>query len=318
MPKISFIGAGRMSIQHALAFSNISDVTLSGVHSRSSNHAQDFAKKFSIPHVCHSIENLWSVTNSDLLVVSVPPSALLNVALEALKYPWHSLFEKPLGLNLGEAQVIAEASKQYKSNAFLGLNRRHMSSTTQVLDSLPPIGSTRIVSVFDQQNPLSALKHGHPQSVVNNWHFANSIHTIDYFSLFCRGKLLSTQPVTPSEYQGGFFKCSSLLYDSGDYGLYMGLWEAPGPWGVSVSTKELRFDMLPLERASMRSSSERVSTDLPIDQWDIDFKPGFRRQAQLFVESLDEIPSSLPTVLDGLNTMKTAHRLFNDSQLSFV
>ncbi len=313
MPKVSFIGAGRMSTQHALAFSDINEVTLSGVLSRSEASAREFAANFSISNICDSIEKLWDVTHSDILVVCVPPSELLGIALEVVKYPWHCLFEKPLGLNLSEANEIVAAARKYNSNSFIGLNRRHMSSTTNVLDALTSEDGNRIVTVSDQQNPLTALKHGHSLAVVNNWHFANSIHTVDYFSLFCRGELISIQSLTPSEFHDGFFKCSSLLYDSGDYGLYMGLWEAPGPWGVSVSTKAQRFDMQPLERSSVRLISDRLSTQLPVADWDTTFKPGFRRQAQLLVDSLDGTTNSLPTIFDGLKTMETIHRLFLDS-----
>ena len=317
MPKVSFIGSGRMSAQHALAFSDIKGVSLSGVLSRSRKNAEEFAAKFSIPNICDSIENLWNSTHSDVLVISVPPSVLLSLALEVVKYPWHCLFEKPLGLNLSEARLIVDSVKTHRSNSFIGLNRRHMSSTINCLDSLSSTDDVRVVTVSDQQNPLIALKRGHPQAVVNNWHFANSIHTVDYFSLFCRGNLLSVESLTPNEFHAGFFKCSSLIYDSGDYGLYMGLWDAPGPWGVSVSTKAQRLDMQPLERSSRRLISDRLPTHLPVAEWDNTFKPGFRRQAQLLVDSLDAPTPTLPTVFDGLKTMEVIDRLFIDS-LPFI
>lgn len=316
MPKVSFVGAGRMSTQHALAFSDINGVELSGVVSRSKSSARKFAANFSISNICDSIDILWDSTRSDLLVVCVPPSELLGVALEVVKYPWNCLFEKPLGLNLSEAKEIVAEARKFSSNSFIGLNRRHMSSTTNVLDSLSSQAGSRIVTVSDQQNPLTALKRGHSLDVVNNWHFANSIHTVDYFSLFCRGEVVSVQSLTPTEFHDGFFKCSSLLFDSGDYGLYMGLWEAPGPWGVSVSTKAQRFDMQPLESSSVRVISDRSSTQLAVADWDTTFKPGFRRQAQLLVDSLDGTTSSLPTISDGLKTMEIIHRLFMEP-LSF-
>ena len=68
------------------------------------------------------------------------------------------------------------------------MNRRHFSSTINALQSLEDDDGKRFVEVHDQENIISALQSGQPREVVSRWMVANSIHLVDYFTLFCRGK----------------------------------------------------------------------------------------------------------------------------------
>ena len=93
--KVAFIGAGSMAQEHIKAFASFDGVELAGIHSRTTEKAQKMAQTFSVMNVCSSIDQLWTTTKADLVVVTVFEVAMLEVALEVMKYPWKVLLEKP-------------------------------------------------------------------------------------------------------------------------------------------------------------------------------------------------------------------------------
>jgi molybdopterin-guanine dinucleotide biosynthesis protein A len=49
----------------------------------------------------------------------------------------------------------------------------------------------RLIQIFDQEDLDEAMADGHPQNVLDDWMYANSIHLVDLFRVFARGKILS-------------------------------------------------------------------------------------------------------------------------------
>jgi hypothetical protein len=118
----------------------------------------------------------------------MPPSFL---------FPWSHLIEKLLGHDLEEARALSQMSLEQGSRVCAAFNRRFYSSTLQGRAGLEEENSPRLVTILDQEDPVSALEAGQPQAVVENWMFANSIHVIDLFRVFCRGNPATVRPMLP-------------------------------------------------------------------------------------------------------------------------
>lgn len=247
MLKISFIGAGNMTSEHIKAFADIANVKLVGIYSRTRKKSENIAFLNPGMIVCDSMEELYSKLKPDLVVISVPELSTESVCLEALKYPWVCLIEKPVGYNYENAEIILEAARKNNSKAYVALNRRHHSSTINVLKDMATVNQQRVINIYDQENPNAALIAGQPELVVENWMYANSIHMIDYFSILGRGKVITIENIIKWNPKYPNFVLSKLTYDSGDIGIYQAVWNAPGPWAVVVSTQEKRWEMRPLE-----------------------------------------------------------------------
>lgn len=307
--KIAFIGAGYMAQEHAKAFAGMPGVELSGVCSRTPARAEALAAQYAM-EVFDSVDALYQGTSADIVVVAVPELAVAAVCCEVFRYPWLSLIEKPVGYNLAEAQEVAAQAKQLGRRAYVGLNRRHYSSTRAVLAQLASIDEPRLVHVLDQENPREALAGGQPPLVVENWMYANSIHIVDYLAVFCRGAVDSVERVIPWTPTEPRFVLTKFNFSSGDIGLYQAVWNAPGPWAVSVATQAKRWEMRPLEQASVQVYKSRRAEPLDVDPRDTQFKPGLRLQAEETLRALRGEPNRLPTLEDGLATMELVRGIY--------
>ena len=176
--KIAFIGAGNMAEQHAKVYATLKDVELAGIHSRTRPKAEDLASRHGISKVYSSIEELWQSTKADLVLVCVNELQLLNIVEQISVYDWAIFLEKPAGYKLEVAIKIRDIIKNAKRQAFVGLNRRFYDSVLQAQKLLRADGPTRHIVVYDQQSFAEARSFGHPEEVVQNFMYANSIHLI--------------------------------------------------------------------------------------------------------------------------------------------
>jgi predicted dehydrogenase len=308
--KVAVIGAGFMASEHIKAFAAIEEVALVGIHSRTRSRAEALALQYGIAGVFDSVDALHAGTQADLLIVSVPELQVREVCLQVFKHPWVALIEKPAGYDLADAEAIAAAARQSARRAYVALNRRHYSSTRAVAEQLAEIEGPRLVNVFDQENPTVALDGGQPPLVVENWMYANAIHIIDYLRVFCRGEVTSVEHIVkwnPSEPR---FVVTKITFASGDIGMYQAVWNAPGPWFVAVNTQAKRWEMRPLEQATVQPYKSRRSEPIPAHAWDTEFKAGLRLQAEEAVKAVRGEVNQLPTLEDGISTMKLVKQIY--------
>jgi predicted dehydrogenase len=308
--KVAVIGAGLMAEEHIKAFADISEISLMGIHSRTRPRAEMLAQRYQIPQVYDSIDALYSGTQADLVIIAVKELSANKVCKEAFNFPWLALIEKPVGYNLADAEDIAAAADEAGRKAYVALNRRHYSSTRAVCQEIAGFDGQRLVHVFDQENPQVALDGGVESLVVENWMYANSIHVVDYLSIFCRGEVTGLENIIKWDSKSPSFVLSKIQYSSGDVGLYQAVWNGPGPWAVSVTTQAKRWEMRPLEQAVSQVYNSRKNEPISLNFWDTQFKPGLRQQAEETIKALRGEISSLPTLKDGLLTMKLVSKIF--------
>ena len=189
MVKVAIIGAGNMAKCHMEAIANLPDVKISGIYSRTEQSARALADDFDIEFVALSIQELYALTKADGVVIAVNETSTESVIDEALKHPWKLLVEKPVGLNLGSTKIVCELADSKNAKVFVAMNRRHYSSTKTALRLVTGTEGQRVVQIHDQEDPKSALANGRDKSVCDQWQFANSIHLIDLFHVFCRGNV---------------------------------------------------------------------------------------------------------------------------------
>ena len=178
---VCFIGAGYMAEEHIKAFSDIDDVELVGIFSKTMIQAKNLASKYQFSNVCATISDLYNSCSPDIVIVAVPELATMQVCEEVFKYSWISLIEKPVGFNLFQAEAIRQLAISHNHTAYVALNRRHYSSTRKLIKEVDSINEPRFVHVIDQENPKAAFEGGQPKEIVDNWMYANSIHLIDFF-----------------------------------------------------------------------------------------------------------------------------------------
>ena len=284
--RVAMIGGGGMTREHIRAFQNVPGVTVAGIWNRTRDRAEALVKEFAIAHVASSIDDLYAATKADLAVLAVYEPAINPVVKQALAHPWTILMEKPVGLDLADAEDIAAAAKAKKAKVFVGLNRRTLSSTQAVLADLADDQGPRFIHVQDQQSLDVARQIGHAPQVVDNWMYANSIHLVDYIPVLGRGKITEVTPVVRWNPKAPTVVVAKVAFDSGDIALYEGIWNGPGPWACTVTTPRRRWELRPLEKAVFQNAGERKQNPVEPHAWDAEFKPGFRLQAERVVSAL--------------------------------
>jgi predicted dehydrogenase len=305
MTTIAIIGAGAMAREHLRAFSDIAGVSLRGIFSRTRSKAETLAAEFSIPQVCDAVDDLYERTQADLVINAASAGALKPTTLDCLRYPWLIFMEKPPGLNVQETRELQAAADG--RTVLVGLNRRFLSSTRAVLAGLSD--SPRHIHVHDQQD-LEMAARLHPPEIVANWMYGNSIHLVDYLRFLGRGQIVSVTPVFPWHPANPGVVVAGIQFEQGDTGIYEGIWNGPGPWGVSVSTPEARWELRPLEEGTLQKRGERVRSPIDIHPWDKTFKPGFRAQAEQVICAVRGEPLTVPTLHDAAETMRLIEAIF--------
>lgn len=307
--KVAIIGAGNVAEEHIKAFLAQDNCEISGIYSRTNIKAQILADKYKISNVVYSIKELADLF-PDLLVIAVSIESTETICLEAFNYPWLILVEKPVGINYKSAKFIFEKSIKYNSKVFVALNRRQLSSTLNAINLLTSDTNKRFVIVNDQEDPILQLKSGMTNDLVKNLMYTNSIHLIDYFRIFCRGSIDKIQLSERWNEGKNNVVTANIYFDSGDIGLYVAIWDMPGPWSVSIVTQNTNILMKPLEQLHIQKYGTRKSEMIEISQYDKNFKPGFYFQALNALKAVKGEAHNLATLEDTLNTMKLIKDLY--------
>ena len=307
--KIAIIGSGYMAREHARAFKSLSNVKLVGVCGRSRERAEVFSKTYNMP-LYESISAMYEDTKPDAVIIAVNELSTKDVCFDAFKYPWLCFVEKPVGINFVQAEEIMAASKVNSTRVYVALNRRSYASTRQAKALLIKLNGPRLISVLDQQDLISARISGQPEEVLFNYMYANSLHLIDYLNYFGRGEVISVEMAKKWDPENPGYVIATVRYSSGDIGVYQAVWNAPGPWSVTVTIPEMRLEMRPLESLKIQRLGERKLTSIDLDEIDLKFKPGLMYQAQEIVNLLEGLPTSLATLKEATRSMLLCSHIY--------
>jgi len=111
---VGIIGSQFVSSIHAEALRAYPHADLRAVASPTPGHAQAFAERFSIPRALTDYKKMLEMPEIDMVVVGVPNDLHHPITLEAAAAGKHVVMEKPLCLNLAEADRMIAACRKAK------------------------------------------------------------------------------------------------------------------------------------------------------------------------------------------------------------
>lgn len=308
--RVAMIGAGGMAREHLRAFADLDNVEFAGITSRTRSKAEKLAEEFGIPAVVEDIAELAAL-KPNLAVVAASADQMDKVVRACCDYPWTILAEKPVGLNLEQSRQTLEYARQKNSRVFVALNRRFYESTRKMKAALEKCAGPRFIEVFDQQEPEKLRRiRGHADEI--GLMFGNSIHTIDYLTHLGRGDIVSVETPLPWNTGVPLAVCAVIKYSSGDTAVYHGLWNAPGPWAVNVTTAQERWELRPLEKAWYQKAGERTLHEVALNETGTKFKAGLRLQASEAVEIALERQGKCPALADVHRTMCLINKIYGN------
>lgn len=111
---VGIIGSQFVSSIHAEALRAYPHAEIRAVASPTAGHARAFAERFSIPHALTDYEKMLAMPEIDMVVVGVPNDLHHRITLDAAAADKHVVVEKPLCLNLAEADEMIAACRKAK------------------------------------------------------------------------------------------------------------------------------------------------------------------------------------------------------------
>ena len=111
---VGIIGSQFVSSIHAEALRAYPHADIRAVASPSAGHAKAFAERFSIPHHLTDYEKMLAMPEIDMVVVGAPNDLHCPITLDAAAAGKHVVMEKPLCLNLAEADRMITACREAK------------------------------------------------------------------------------------------------------------------------------------------------------------------------------------------------------------
>jgi predicted dehydrogenase len=309
--KVAIIGAGYTANEHAKAFNDIANVSLVGIYTRLKADAMVFANTHKVHNVYDSIEELYTQTQADIVIVTVNEPSMMDICLDCMNFEWVLFIEKPPGMFVAQAERLVEKANNENRHIFVALNRRFYHSTQTALADLNNIDEPRYVVVQDQQDREAArAKVGRPEDVIHYWMYANAIHMVDFVYIFGRGNIIKTTPIFPWSSIHPRVVTIAFEFDSGDKVLYEGIWEAPAPWSVSITTSQKRWELRPVEDVTYQPAGERQRYPIERSAWDTNFKPGYRGQAQAVVDFVLGKESEAIPLSHAIETMYLIEKIY--------
>jgi myo-inositol 2-dehydrogenase / D-chiro-inositol 1-dehydrogenase len=110
--RVGLIGSQFVSTLHAYAFQSCAAAELVAVASPSPGHAAQFAENFGIPRHFTDYRQLLDHNDVDLVVIGVPNDLHCPITCDAAAAGKHVVVEKPLCLNLAEADRMIGACRE--------------------------------------------------------------------------------------------------------------------------------------------------------------------------------------------------------------
>ncbi|HEX4947826.1 MAG TPA: Gfo/Idh/MocA family oxidoreductase [Blastocatellia bacterium] len=117
---VCIVGAGYISLFHIEALKLLPNVNLTAVCDSNAQRAAAFAKKWGIPHIFTSLDDLIASRTCDVAHALVPPDLHRKVAEPLLRAGMHVMVEKPLAVSSEDCEALLNTAKE--TGVVIGVN----------------------------------------------------------------------------------------------------------------------------------------------------------------------------------------------------
>lgn len=110
---VGLVGSGFAAEIHSYAPKQVPDAEIVAVASSTEGHAKKFAEAHRIPHWFKDYRKILEMEEVGLVVIGIPNDLHCEVAVESARAGKHIVCEKPLCLNLTEAEPMIKTAKEH-------------------------------------------------------------------------------------------------------------------------------------------------------------------------------------------------------------
>ena len=140
--KVGVIGVGRVAMAHLNAAMDLRDqVELISIADIRGDRAKEVAKGFGVKNVYPDYRDLLSDREIEAVIVCLPNYLHHPVCVDAARAKKHVLVEKPMAMNLREADEMIEEARAHGVTLMVGQSRRFSDAMREIFRRLDDIGS---------------------------------------------------------------------------------------------------------------------------------------------------------------------------------
>lgn len=250
-----------------------------------------------IPKTYSNLSEMLNVEKPDGAVCTVSQMAMYDVGAEIIRHEIPMLIEKPPGVSMDELDRLIDFADSHKSAVQVGLNRRHYSIVEKAISDCG--GLNNITSVFVEWSERLDLftRRGMSDDTISRMIYGYSLHGIDLATYL--GGAIHEANVTaytlgdPFRWMMGFQGRS----ERGALTSFTSTWDSPGRWRMAFGSPDSQYIFAPLETCQVLKFDKQNVKDgkwsmtvkeIEPDPVDKQYKPGFHKQAELFLQLINE------------------------------
>jgi len=122
---IALVGAGNIAQNlHLPLLATLPHAKLVAIVDKNVSKARILAERYSIPHVCKTVEDAAALVDVDAVVVTTSTDAHAETALAAIRANKHVFVERPVARTLQETIDIRNAAIEHDVQVMVGMNHR--------------------------------------------------------------------------------------------------------------------------------------------------------------------------------------------------
>jgi predicted dehydrogenase len=294
-----------MAALHAKALTAVPELVLAKAVSRDPGKARAFAEAHGAPQA-QSFDEFLAAPDVDAIWLVAPAPAMHRVGMRLAATQLPLFLEKPVGMSVAETR---EALAAIGSPHMVGLNRRFYEVIQAGKAMLDEAGGATGIEIQMPEYTLP-LESRYDRSVLDAWHFGNSVHLIDLFRYF-GGEVDIVRSMVEQRTWWDQSVAASLRLSSGALGVFHANWGAPGGWRVTVSARDLQVVYQPIEQGRVLRRGQPDATLTPSGP-DATFKAGLAGQARAFASMLQtgRLPAGAADLADYARSVQLVADLF--------
>lgn len=315
---LALVGYGNIARKHLEVFRELGCEIVAACNRSETGRAQAH-EEGGIPRTYSNIPEMLEREQPAGVLCCASYDSMFDVARQVLPTGIPTLLEKPPGLTLGEAKVLAKMAHESGAPVMVGVNRRHYSVLQRAIEDAGGLETITAVMVEWSEVPRVFLERGDPIEAVERLVFANTLHALDTMTYLAGpvpdALIIGTDRGQPLRWQ-------MALQGVSERGALVSLtstWDSPARWRISFSTPGRRYEFVPLESCRVLEDGRSEFREIESSQEDRKFKPGFFRQANEFIRLINtgsttedlSIESVLPAMelAEGLTSACTGGRV---------
>jgi predicted dehydrogenase len=221
-------------------------------------------------------------------IVAVNLEELAQVAIDLMDCGIRNiLLEKPGGINAEEIKLVKDKAKATGTKVWIAYNRRFYASVLKAQEIIRNDGGVKSFNFEFTEWPHVILEKVKSDVAKRNWFLANSTHVVDMaFLLGGFPEKLEAFTLKGCDWHpDSAIFAGSGVSQMGALFSYQANWLAPGRWSVEILTLNNRLVFRPLEKLQVQKPKSVAIEFVDIDdQLDVEFKPGFFKQTELFLK----------------------------------